>query len=73
MKCTPNDVLTVRFQQLDALVPGGLPPSAQDHADWWANERAGSHIHARARLDADWRVTDVNLRGRRVTFERSTK
>ena len=29
--------VVLRFDQMDAMVKGGLPPSAHKHAAWWAN------------------------------------
>lgn len=46
-----DPVIELSFSQLDALVAGGLPPSAKRHPAWWANSRA-SHAHAGAWLDA---------------------
>lgn len=55
------------FGELDDLV-GGLPASARRHRPWWSNEREGSHVQARAWLDAGWRVDSVNLTAERVRF-----
>jgi hypothetical protein len=46
-------------------IVGGLPGSAYKHREWWAN---GSHSQAAAWIAAGWRVTEVDLRGQRVTF-----
>lgn len=56
------------FEQVAAVVPGGLPPSAYNHQAWWANEQHGSHVHARAWLNEGWRVESFDLRRRVVTF-----
>lgn len=55
------------FWEIDDLV-GGLPASARRHRPWWSNEREGSHVQARAWLDAGWRVDSVNLTAERVRF-----
>lgn len=55
---------TITFAQIENCIGFRLPPSAYTHRAWWANgarkvwERAG------------FRTTDVDLTGRRVTFER---
>jgi hypothetical protein len=59
------------FDQIEAIVPGGIPPSAFNHAAWWANEESGSHVHALAWMDSGWRVTRLDLTGQSVTFTRS--
>lgn len=63
--------LRMTFEQLAAVVPGGLPPSAYRYRAWWANETDGRHVHARAWISAGWLVADVDLAGRVVTFGRA--
>jgi hypothetical protein len=58
------------FDELDELIPGGLPPSAYNHQAWWSNEGVGSHVQARSWLDAGFRTEGVSLSSRRVTFVR---
>ncbi|GAA3605460.1 DUF7662 domain-containing protein [Microlunatus ginsengisoli] len=58
-----------RFSEVEAL-PGGLPPSAYNHAAWWSNSQ--SHPEAVAWLAAGWRTEAVNLTSRTVTFVRSS-
>jgi hypothetical protein len=55
------------FEEVVRLV-GELPPSARQYRAWWANEPR-THSHARAWLEAGWRVDAVNL-GRWVSFAR---
>ena len=64
------DSVTMTFDEVAALVPGGLPASAYAHQAWWANEASGSHTHARAWLDAGFRTRALSLTARRVTFAR---
>lgn len=54
------------FSEVEALVSGGLPPSAYSHAAWWSNSH--SHPEAVAWLSAGWRTESVNLVARTVTF-----
>lgn len=60
------------FAQVEAVVPGGLPASAFRHAAWWSNEESGTHSHARSWLERGWRVTELDLRGREVSFARAS-
>ena len=62
--------VSMSFEQISALVPGGLPPSAYNHQAWWANQTDGGHTHARAWLDAGYRTEGLSLTARRVTFAR---
>lgn len=59
----------VSFNDIAALVPGGLPASAFSHATWWSN--SDSHVEASAWLEAGWRTERVDLGRRSVTFVRA--
>ena len=61
----------MNFDDVAAVIPGGLPDSAFSHLAWWANETSGTHTHARAWLDAGFRTDGLSLTARRVTFLRS--
>jgi hypothetical protein len=58
--------ISLTFPEIDQIV-GGLPPSAYHHRAWWGNDR--SHSHARAWLEAGYRVISVKL-GDSVRFSR---
>jgi hypothetical protein len=59
------------FGQIERIVGFKLPKSAYEHEAWWSNNETG-HSHARAWLRAGWRTMDVDLAGRKVTFQRVT-
>ncbi|MGY1592240.1 hypothetical protein ACI79D_09720 [Geodermatophilus sp. SYSU D00708] len=63
-----NSSLAMTFDDVGGIV-GGLPPSASRHREWWSN---GSHSHSTAWTGAGWRVSEVDLRGQRVVFTRSS-
>ncbi len=65
----PSTAATVdlSFADVDVLV-GGLPPSARNLGNCWANN---SHTHALAWREAGWHVESVNLTSERVRFARS--
>lgn len=66
--CVGRNV-TLGFAELADLVGRPLPMSAWGR-DWWTNTR--HHSHARAWLDAGWRVDAFDRRrGGRVTFTRA--
>jgi len=44
------------FEEISGLVPGGLPHSAYVHRERWSNELSGSHVQARAWLNAGYRA-----------------
>jgi hypothetical protein len=60
------------FAEIERILGFKLPKSAYEHEAWWSNNATG-HSHARAWLLAGWRTEDVDLAGRKVTFQRSTK
>ena len=59
---------TVRasFDELDELVRGGLPESARQYREWWANSRANPQ--ARGWMNAGRSVESVNLTAEVVHF-----
>lgn len=62
--------VTITFAEIDALLQSKLPDSAERDRSWWANTSHGSHVQARAWLDAGCVVEDVNFEARHVTFAR---
>jgi hypothetical protein len=48
------------FEKIETVLGFPLPPSAHRHRGWWANE-PGTHVQARAWLDAGWKVWSVDL------------
>ncbi len=65
----PEVVMT--FGDIEAVIGAKLPPSAQNHQAWWANETnpRTSHVHARAWLDAGFKVT-VDQAKQRALFRK---
>jgi Swt1-like HEPN len=62
-----GDNLTMTFLEVESVLGCALPPSARKHSAWWANERDGRHVHARAWMDADFRV-QLDMNRACVTF-----
>lgn len=62
-----TDRATYSFAEVGDTV-GGLPPSASDHREWWANS---SSPQARAWLAAGFRVEMVNVSSKVVRFART--
>jgi hypothetical protein len=63
-------VVTLTFADIERIVRRTLPASARRYRPWWANERSGTHTHARAWLDAGRRSTNVDLNAGTVDFVR---
>ncbi len=66
----PGTSVEMAFAEIDDIV-GGLPASARRYSAWWSNELEGTHVQARAWMDAGWTVASVNLNAELVRFERS--
>ena len=63
-------VVHLSFAEIERIVGGSLPASARRHRPWWANERAGSHVHATAWMGVGRRTTNVDLNAATVDFVR---
>lgn len=62
--------ITLSFREVERLLNATLPVSARKHAAWWSNEPVGSHVQARAWMDAGW-VARVDIAGQSVEFRRT--
>jgi hypothetical protein len=63
-------VVHMTFAQVESVLGRALPASARKHRPWWANERAGTHVHARAWLDAGRKAMRVDINAGTVDFVR---
>jgi hypothetical protein len=63
--------VTVSFDRLGEIVPGGLPPNAFVQDAWWANELDDTrHVQSAAGwVAAGYRVAHVDRAAKLVTFE----
>jgi hypothetical protein len=67
-----DPVVRMTFTQIERVLGAELPASARKYRPWWANETAGTHVHARAWLDAGRRTSNVDLDAGTVEFVRSS-
>ncbi|MDN5546634.1 MAG: hypothetical protein L0H03_15305, partial [Rhodococcus sp. (in: high G+C Gram-positive bacteria)] len=70
LRTTHSTSRTFTFDELDAIIPGGLPLSARQYRPWWANS-VSSDGQATSWLGAGWKVDSVTL-PERVTFVKQT-
>jgi hypothetical protein len=63
-------VVQLSFVDIEKIIGGPLPASARRHRPWWANERAGSHVHASSWMGAGRRTAKVDLNAATVEFVR---
>lgn len=64
----PETTVLATFAQIEEILGVALPASARKYRPWWANEQAGTHVHARAWLDAGRRTSSVDLQAGTVEF-----
>ena len=63
-------VIRLTFNQIERILQATLPTSARKYRPWWANEADGTHIHARAWIDAGRKTANVDMNAEAVDFVR---
>ncbi len=58
------------FEDIERTLGFPLPRSARVHRPWWSNEGSGTHVQARAWMDAGYQVWEVDLKRERTRFRR---
>ncbi|MES1200913.1 MAG: hypothetical protein ABUS57_05640 [Pseudomonadota bacterium] len=58
------------FEDIESIIGRTLPQSAEKHRAFWANDNEGHHSHARAWMNAGYRVAYVDREQKVVRFER---
>ncbi len=66
----PEPQVRLTFAEIERIIGLPLPSSARRHRAWWANERSGSHVHARSWLEANppRRTAKVDLNAENADF-----
>jgi hypothetical protein len=62
--------VTLGFEQIERILNGRLPPSAHQYQAWWANEKEGNHVNARAWANAGWKVEYVDFNRKQARLVR---
>lgn len=62
----PEAQVALSFDELDRIIPGGLPDSAKKYATMWTNKEE-SRAQAKSWLDAGRRAS-LDVKGKRVVF-----
>jgi hypothetical protein len=65
-----SDHWAANFKEIEAVLGTSLPSSAHRYPAWWANQSDGGHSQAAGWQAAGWRTRNVDLKARRVEFER---
>ena len=63
-----GDLAMLDFTKIESIIGTNLPSSASQNTRWWNN--APSRTQAQAWMNVGWRVHDVNLNDRTITFKR---
>ena len=63
-----KDTVTLTFEEIEDLIGGELPASADKHRAWWANTE--THSQALTWISQGWLVQEADLEEGTVTFRR---
>jgi len=63
-----TDTVKLSFAKIDGIIGDNLPMSAYKSEKWWSN--LPTNVHAKAWLDAGWRIREVNLKEGYVVFQK---
>jgi len=61
--------VTLSFAEMEGVIGDNLPFGALRNREWWTNTR--SSAQGQAWMNVGWRVQDINMDGRSVTFARA--
>jgi hypothetical protein len=63
-----TNVVKLSFAKMDGVIGDNLPMSAFRNEKWWSNSQTS--VHAKAWLDAGWKMQEVNLEEGYVVFRK---
>ena len=64
-----SDLVAMSFAEVEHVLGGKLPSSAQTHRAWWSNN-PDNNVTTRAWLDAGYQSEQVDLAGKKLVFRR---
>ena len=65
-----QEEVTLSFEQIEGILNDKLPHSAYEYWAWWANEKEGNHVNARAWANAGWKVESVDFNRKQARLVR---
>jgi hypothetical protein len=65
-----DPLLKLSFAEIERILCEPLPVSARKHQAWWANGLDGTHVEARAWLEAGYRTQGLDLNAETIEFVR---
>ncbi len=74
LKMQKNNVIILKFTEIEKILGFALPASAFKYPAWWANQKVertnGNHTNAVAWINAGWESAELDLSRRQVKFIR---
>jgi hypothetical protein len=67
-----RDEVPMTFAEIERVTGAKLPRSAFEHRPWWSNNGSNS-VMTKVWLNAGFRSAHVDMKGRRLVFERAKK
>lgn len=64
--------VALSFKQIEKILKSKLPASTYEDNRWWEHETEGNHVNKRAWSTAGWKVDEVDVKKKRVRFQRET-
>jgi hypothetical protein len=61
----------LRFEEIEGILDGKLPPSAYESQKWWEHETEGNHVNKRSWSNAGWKVESLDVNENWVKFVRA--
>jgi hypothetical protein len=71
LKFSGRTALQMTFEEVEAVLRAPLPRSAYAYPAWWANEKNGPHVQAKAWMRPGF-AAQVDMEARTVWFRRVT-
>lgn len=62
--------VTLGFEEIERIIRAKLPASANEYREWWANEKEGNHVNARAWANAGWKIESVDFNRKQARLVR---
>ncbi|MBF2000001.1 MAG: helix-turn-helix transcriptional regulator [Synechococcales cyanobacterium C42_A2020_086] len=69
LRRSDQQVITLSFAEIEALMQEPLPTSARQQKAWWSNRSSGG-LQSKAWMQADYLVKSVDLANEQVTFSK---
>ena len=65
-----QSAIKLSFGEIENILKSKLPASAYEDDRWWEHETEGNHVNKRAWSTAGWKMAEVNVKRKKVSFVR---